>query len=104
MAIDITKPIVPNPIEGGASPGALFTDIINVLLVWGAAIAVLFIIIGGFRYIVSMGNPEGAEKARNTVLYAILGLILIFLSYLVVAYLLDDLLGVKPAYQLSGGE
>ena len=101
MAFDISAPIVPNPLESSA-PGNIFADIINTLLVWGGAVAILFIIIGGFRYIISMGNPEGAEKARNTVLYAVLGLILIFAAYLVVAYLLDDLLGVKPAYQLNG--
>jgi cytochrome bd-type quinol oxidase subunit 2 len=98
--MNFNPPIIPNPLEA-ANPGNVFVDVINTLLVWGGAVAILFIIIGGFRYIISMGNPEGAEKARNTVLYAILGLILIFLSYLIVAYLLDDLLGVKPAYQLS---
>lgn len=98
--MNLSAPIVPNPLTA-TSPGNIFVDVINTLFVWGAAVALLFIIIGGFRYIISMGNPEGAEKARNTVLYAILGLILIFTSYLIVAYLLDDLLGVKPAYQLS---
>ncbi len=94
------KPQIPNPIQS-IEPGNLLADLINTLLVYGAIIAVLFIIFGGFRYIVSLGNPEGVEKARNTVLYAILGLIIMFLAYLVVAYLLADLLGVKPAYRLS---
>jgi len=96
----ISPPFVPNPLLE-FEPGNILGQIINFLLVWAAAIALLFIILGGFRYIFSMGNPEGVEKARNTVLYAILGLILIFVAYLIVAYLLSDLLGVKPAYQLE---
>lgn len=93
-------PVIPNPLTP-SDPGSVLASVINSLLVWGAAIAVLFIIIGGFRYIISMGNQEGVEKARNTVLYAVLGLILIFVAYLIVAYLLGSLLGVKPAYQLG---
>lgn len=99
--MDLNKaPSVPNPVVS-LDPGQLMSQVINFLLVWGGAIAVLFVIIGGFRYIVSMGNQEGVEKARQTVLYAILGLIIIFLAYLAVAYLLGDILGVKPAYQID---
>lgn len=98
--MNFQPPAIPNPVVS-VDPGGIMAQVINTLLVWGGAVAVLFIIFGGFRYIISMGNPEGVEKARNTVLYAILGLILIFVAYLVVAYLLGGLLGVKPAYQLG---
>lgn len=94
-------PPIPNPLLS-FEPGNVLAQIINTLLLWGGAVALVFIIIGGFRFIISMGNPEGVEKARHTVMYAILGLILIFLAYIIVAYLLDDLLGVKPAYRISG--
>jgi TRAP-type C4-dicarboxylate transport system permease small subunit len=39
-----------------------------------AAVAVLYIVIGGFRYVISNGDPSGAAKARNTVIYAVVGL------------------------------
>jgi amino acid transporter len=91
---------VPNPLLE-FEPGNILAQIINTLLVWAGVIALIFIIFGGFRYILSMGNQESVEKARNTILYAILGLIIVFLSYLIVAYLLGDLLGVKPAYRIS---
>lgn len=98
--MDLTAPIVPNPLTA-TDMSEVFAQVINALLLWAGAVALLFIIIGGFRFIVSMGNAEGVEKARNTVLYAVLGLILIFLAYLVVAYMLGDLLGVKPAYRIG---
>lgn len=94
-------PPIPNPLLS-FEPGNLLAQVINSLLLWGGAVALVFIIIGGFRFIISMGNPEGVEKARHTVMYAVLGLIIIFLAYIIVAYLLDDLLGVKPAYRISG--
>lgn len=98
--MDLTPPNVPNPLIS-FEPGNVLANVIGTLLVWAGAVAVLFIIIGGFRYIISAGNPESVEKARNSVLYAILGLIIVFLAYLAVAYILDDLLGVKPAYQIG---
>lgn len=96
----LNPPIVPNPLLE-FDPGNVLAQVISNLLLWGGAIALLFIIIGGFRFIISMGNQEGIEKARQTVLYAILGLLIIFLAYLIVAYLLGDLLGVKPAYRIG---
>jgi succinate dehydrogenase/fumarate reductase cytochrome b subunit len=91
---------IPNPVES-LDPNALLAQVITTLLIWGGAIALLFIIFGGFRYIISLGNPESVEKARSTVLYAVLGLILIFLAYLIVAYVLNNLLGVSAAYRLG---
>src|SRR6266480_4387403 len=92
---------IPNPIDA-FDPNSLFGRIVDGLLVWAGAVALLFIILGGFRYMISLGNPESVDKARQTVLYAILGLIIIFVSYLIVSYLLGNLIGVNPAYRLGG--
>lgn len=91
---------IPNPVQS-LNANDLFTNIIGTLLVWAGAVALLFIIIGGFRYIFSMGNEEGADGARKTVLYAILGLIIIFLAFLIVSYVLNNLLNVSPAYRIG---
>lgn len=47
-------------------------------------IAVLFVIIGGFWYVTSAGNEETAEKGRNTVVNAVIGIVIIILSYVIV--------------------
>ncbi len=47
-------------------------------------LAVLFIIIGGVRYIISAGNPDQAGAAKKTILYAIIGIIVVVFSYAVV--------------------
>lgn len=40
------------------------------------ALALLFVVIGGFRYIISDGDPQGTAKARGTILYALIGLLI----------------------------
>ena len=58
--------------------------IINWLLAIAFGIAVLFLIIGGFWYITSAGNEETAEKGKNTAFNAIIGIVIIVLSYVIV--------------------
>ena len=64
--------------------GELASDVIRVLLQVAGAIAVVFLIIGGFQYITSGGNEEGMEKAKGTIKGAVLGIIVIVLSFSIV--------------------
>lgn len=58
--------------------------IINWMLGIAFGIAVLFLIIGGFWYITSAGNEETAEKGRGTAVNAIIGIVIIILSYVII--------------------
>ena len=60
-------------------------QVINVLLYFAGAIAVLLLIIGGFRYVTSAGNDESMEKAKKTITSAIIGLVIIIMAYAIVA-------------------
>lgn len=62
----------------------LIAVIIRVLLLIGGAIAVLFVIIGGYQYLTSGGNEESAEKGRKTVTNALIGVVLIVLAWVIV--------------------
>jgi type IV secretory pathway VirB2 component (pilin) len=67
------------------------SDLQNVLsIVFGvaAAIAVLMIVIAGFRFIVGEGNPEETSKAKSTILYAIIGLFVSLSAEAIVAFVL----------------
>jgi hypothetical protein len=64
-------------------------DVIDVISVIAGAIAVLMIIVGGLRYITSAGNAEGAKSARNTILYSVIGLIVIALAQIIVHFTLN---------------
>lgn len=66
------------------SVNQLIKTIINWLLAIAFAVAVLFLIIGGFQYITSAGNEEAAEKGKGTAVNALIGIVIIVLSYVIV--------------------
>lgn len=49
-----------------------------------AAVALLFIVIGGVRYVLSQGDPQAANKARSTIIYAVIGLMLALVAQFIV--------------------
>ncbi len=62
----------------------LIVNVVRLLLTFSGVIAILFVIIGGFQYVTSGGNEETAEKGKKTVINAIIGIILIILSYVII--------------------
>lgn len=50
--------------------------LITLVLMGGALISVFYIVLGGLRYTVSGGDPAGIKNAKNTIVYAVLGLII----------------------------
>lgn len=70
--------------------GNLITNIINVLLFVIGAIAVVMLIWGGVQYTVSAGDAGRVKKAKDTILYAIVGLVVAFLAFAIVNWLLRD--------------
>jgi hypothetical protein len=78
--------------DASTAPSSLtntIKDVIDVISVIAGAIAVLMIIVGGLRYITSAGNAEGAKSARNTILYSVIGLIVIALAQIIVHFTLN---------------
>ena len=63
-------------------------DIVNVLLFILGAIAVIMIIIGGIRYTTSNGDASNIKAAKDTILYAVIGLIVAILAYAIVNFVL----------------
>lgn len=62
---------------------AALSGILNTIYVVGGIIAVIAIVIGGFRYVVSQGDATSITKAKNTILYAVIGLIVIAAAFAV---------------------
>ncbi len=69
----------------------IFTTITNLLLFVVGALSVVMVIVGGLRYVVSGGNSASVTAAKNTILYAIVGVIVAFLAYAAVNFLLGSL-------------
>ena len=61
--------------------------ILNGLLILAALAAMVFLILGGVRYIFSQGDEDQAAQAKNTILYAIIGLIVIGLAAAIVNFI-----------------
>jgi hypothetical protein len=64
----------------------VFITITNILLFIIGAIAVVMLIIGGVRYVVSAGDQNAVTSAKNTILYAIIGIVVAFLAYAAVNF------------------
>ena len=79
-----------NPSEG---PSDLAQAIIQVILGFAGIVAVLFIIIGGFQYMTSAGNDELAARGKKTLVNAVIGLVLIIISYIIVVVISNALIG-----------
>jgi len=67
----------------------LVHEIINILSTVVGIVAVVMIIIGGLRYVTSGGNDASVTSAKNTILYAIIGLIIVALSQVLVHFTLS---------------
>jgi hypothetical protein len=66
-------------------------SVINLLSAIVGVVAVIMIIVGGFRYITSGGNDTSVTSAKNTILYAIIGLIVVALAQIIVRFTLQKI-------------
>lgn len=82
--------------ENLVGPDGVFTQITNTVLYVVGAISVLMLIYGGFRYIISGGDSKKITDAKNTILYAILGLIIAFFAYAIVNFVLNTINPTSP--------
>lgn len=77
----------PSDIQG---EGGIFRTIVNVMLFIIGAVAVIMLIIGGIRYTVSGGDSGAVTSAKNTILYAIIGIIVAILAYAIVNFVIGS--------------
>ena len=71
--------------------GGIFQTITNILLFLIGAIAVIMLIIGGVRYVISGGDQAQVTSAKNTILYAIVGIVVAFLAFAAVNFVTTQL-------------
>ena len=70
-----------------SSIGTIIQAIIGVL----GVVAVIFIIVGAVNYTTSQGDAGKTKKARDTILYAVIGLIIALLSFAIVSFILSKM-------------
>lgn len=67
----------------------IFENVVSTLLALGGIVLFLMLLSGGFKYLTSGGDPKATEGAKNTLTYAIGGLVLLAGSYLILRIISD---------------
>ena len=82
-----------NPVKNAGAPaGQDQIDIIlNIVFGIAGSLALLFIVIGGLRFILSQGDPNGVAQGKNTIIYALVGLVVTLTAYSIVTFVLNNL-------------
>jgi hypothetical protein len=84
-----------NTAKGSGMPSELvgvngvFTRITNTVLYAVGIISVIMLIYGGLRYVISGGDSKKVTDAKNTIMYAIIGLIISILAYAIVNFVIN---------------
>ena len=73
----------------------VFSRLTNTILLIVGLISVIMLVYGGLRYILSGGDSKKVTDAKNTVLYAIIGLIISLLAFAIVNFVLNSVIGVN---------
>jgi hypothetical protein len=73
------------------SVNSIIGTVTNTLIFFVGAISVIVLIIGGLRYVISGGNSASVQGAKNTILYAIVGLVVSIAAYAIVQFVFSVL-------------
>lgn len=76
--------------NGQANTGTLVKNVISTLLFVLGVIAVIVIIVGGIRYALSGGDSSQTKQAKDTILYAVVGLVVAILAYSIVNFVIGS--------------
>lgn len=69
---------------------SVLTTVTNILLFLMGAISVIMIIVGGIRYATSQGDQTQMQSAKNTILYAVIGVVVSIAAYAIVSFVVTQ--------------
>ena len=82
--------------SGGFAPastdiGSIVQKGVNIFAFIIGIISVIMILVGALRYVLSAGNPQSTKEAKDTILYAVIGLIVAILSFAIVNFVITSI-------------
>ena len=80
-------------------PTGIFKTIANIMIFLVGAIAVIMLILGGLQYVISNGDSKRVESAKNTILYAIIGIVVAILAFAAVSFVTGSLVNTNTTTQ-----
>ena len=75
----------------GDNAGALIGSVVNILMFILGAVSTIMIVIGGIKYVTSNGDSSSIQSAKNTIMYAVIGLVVAISASAIVAFVLGRL-------------
>lgn len=79
------------PNHGKDPTGSAVSTILSIVFAITASVALLIIVVAGFRYVLARGDPNGVAQARNTILYAVIGLLISMAAFSIVNFVLKGI-------------
>lgn len=79
-----------------------FTLLIKKLLGYMGAVALLFFVIGGFKWLTSRGNPESVRTGQRIMTNTVIAIFIAFTSYLLLSFFVNNILGVRSDFGRIG--
>lgn len=76
--------------DGKAGFQKLIKKVINIFSIVIGAVSVIMIIFGGFRYIISGGDSSATKAAKDTIMYAVIGLFVVLFAQVIVIFVLSN--------------
>lgn len=73
-------------VVNGKNINTIASEVAGEFMFWGGAICVIMIMWGGFQYATSAGDPGKAAKAKTTILYSVIGLVLMIVASIIVNF------------------
>jgi hypothetical protein len=86
------------PSDGETTVSDIVALVINLLSILVGVVAVIMIIVNGFKFVISSGDATAVASARNGIIYAIIGLVIVALSQVIVVFVINkvDNAGAEP--------
>ena len=88
-------PVAPFGVLCSFTPTDVVGALVSTLFIIAIVVALFYLIFGGFKWLTSGGDKGAVQAAREHIIAAIIGLVIIFLSYFILNILLQFFLGVN---------
>lgn len=93
LVIYFSQQVNPNELDipkGNLGSGS-FSTILQIVFGVLAAVALIIMMIAALKYVTSLGDPQGVAKAKNTIIYAVVGLIIAASAFSIVTFVVKSL-------------
>lgn len=84
----LAQAINATPLPKPAANDAAIATVLQIVFAIAGSVALLMIVIGGFRYVVAHGDPNSVSQAKKSILYAVIGLLVCMAAYSIVIFVI----------------